>query len=652
MPETTQFSGMENEAGSDGSLKPNHVIASRYKIISVIGGGGMGTVYQGRDLNFTDVKRMVAIKEMQSNVTDAAMRSNMIKTFRREANLLAQLNHPAIPRIFDIFEINDRAYLVMEYINGSDLELLMTKVKEFPMEKLLEWAVDLADVLHYLHSLTPDPIIFRDMKPSNIMVDNFGKVRLIDFGIARTFVSGQKITMIGTEGYSAPEQYKGDANPRSDIYALGATFHHLLTRKDPRTETPFTFHERPIPNYNDKVPADFTRIIEKALSFKESERYQTCLELKQELERARMRLAGIAIGVSSASAAPGVSASLGESTPVSPTGTGFLEEGAGSIQAKWVFKTEDEIRVGPSASKDLAYVGSYDSNVWAVKLDTGELAWKHATHGGIASAPVYDEASRLLLFGSEDMSFYAVDYRTGRISWSFQAKGRFRSTSRVAHNVAFAGNDDGKVYALALSNGRQMWAYDMGSPVRTRPFVTNELVIAGCEGGELVGITLSGARKWSYRTRKGISAAPVVDDEGTCFVGAGDGFLYALDSANGYNAWRFRTNGPIFSSPVEHRGYVYFGSADGVCYCVNAQSSRERWKFTAGKPFVGGPVVFRGMVYIGNTDGYLYCLDAETGKERWKFKTGASITSNPFVAGETLLVGSMDNKLYGLPVIS
>lgn len=649
MPETTQFSGMENDTGSDSSLKPNHVIASRYKIISVIGGGGMGTVYQGRDLNFTDVKRMVAIKEMQSNVTDAAMRSNMIKTFRREANLLAQLNHPAIPRIFDIFEINDRAYLVMEYINGSDLELLMTKTKELPMDKLIEWAIDLCDVLHYLHSLTPDPIIFRDMKPSNVMVDNFGKVRLIDFGIARTFVSGQKITMIGTEGYSAPEQYKGDANPRSDIYALGATFHHLLTRKDPRTETPFTFHERPIPNYNNKVPPDFTRVIEKALSFKESERYQACSEMKQDLERVRLRLSGMMLAPT---APPGSTGAIAEGVAVSPTGTGFLEEGAGAIQPKWVFATEDEIRVGPAASKDVAYVGSYDSNIWAVKMDSGEMMWKHATHGGIASAPVFDEGSRLVMFGSDDMSFYAVDYRTGRLNWSFQAKGRFRSTSRIAHNVAFVGCDDGKVYALSLANGRQMWAYDMNSPVRVRPFVTNELVIAGCEGGELVGITLSGARKWSYRTRKGISSAPTVDDEGTCFIGAGDGFLYALDGATGYNAWRFRTNGPIFSSPVEHKGYVYFGSADGVVYSVNTQSSRERWKFTAAKPFVGGGVIHRGLLYIGNTDGYLYCLDVESGKERWKFKTGASITSTPYIAGDTLLLGSMDNKLYALPIIN
>lgn len=187
---------MGNESSGTSSLKSNSVISNRYKIHSIIGSGGMGTVYLARDLNFTDVKRLVAVKEMQTATKDAAMRGSMIKNFRREANLLAQLNHSAIPRIFDIFEINDRAYLVMEYINGTDLEQLMQKTKELPIEKVLEWAIDLCDVLDYLHNQTPDPIIFRDMKPSNVMIDSQGKVRLIDFGIARTFVHHVKGTMI------------------------------------------------------------------------------------------------------------------------------------------------------------------------------------------------------------------------------------------------------------------------------------------------------------------------------------------------------------------------------------------------------------------------------------------------------------------------
>ena len=253
MPETTQFTGTGGENNQDTTLKANFVLQNRYKIMGVLGGGGMGTVYQARDLNFTDVRRLVAIKEMHTLATDGALRASMLKTFRREANILAALSHPAIVKIYDYFDLNDRAYLVMEYVNGSDLELLISKTKELPNEKIIEWAIDLCDVLDYLHNQKPDPIVFRDMKPSNVMIDSLGKVRLIDFGIAKTFVSGVKHTMIGTEGYSAPEQYKGDVTPQSDIYSLGATLHHILTRKDPRLEPPFSFHERPILDYNPNV---------------------------------------------------------------------------------------------------------------------------------------------------------------------------------------------------------------------------------------------------------------------------------------------------------------------------------------------------------------------------------------------------------------
>ena len=287
MPETTQFGGHEDEVYVDGALKPNTILLTRYKIIGILGGGGQGAVYNARDLNFPDAKRLVAIKEMHVQGSDAGQRASTVKTFQREANILATLSHPAIPKIYDSFEQNDRVYLVMEYINGSDLEALLSKTKTLPMKKILEWAVDLCDVLHYLHSHQPETIIFRDMKPANVMIDSLGKVRLIDFGIAKVFESGKKHTMIGTEGYSAPEQYKGNVTPLSDIYSLGATLHHVITRKDPRLEPPFSFSERPIEKLNEEVPSGLVGVIEKALEFEPQNRFQSCADMKEALDQLR-----------------------------------------------------------------------------------------------------------------------------------------------------------------------------------------------------------------------------------------------------------------------------------------------------------------------------------------------------------------------------
>lgn len=639
MPETTQFGAIDDGVSHEGALKPNTILMARYRIMGELGGGGMGRVYQGRDLNFPDTKRMVAVKEMLPP-PDPSLRESSLKVFRREANILATLSHPATPQIYDFFDQNDRAYLVMEYINGSDLELLINKTKELPMDKIIEWAIDLCDVLSYLHN-QPEPIIFRDMKPANVMIDHLGKVRLIDFGIAKVFVSGVKNTMIGTEGYSAPEQYKGDVTPLSDIYSLGATLHHAITRKDPRLEPPFSFAERPIREYNDKAPKALADIIEKALAFEPKDRFQSCLEMKEAL--LRVRYGSVTVEPIGPNGGPG-----GEEPSLD-----FGPDGA-SIQPRWTFKTEDEVRVSATAFNDLAFVGSYDTNVWALKLETGEFAWKYPTNAGIASSPVFDASNKLVLFGSEDHTFTAVEYRSGRISWTYNTKDKIRGTARVAHDHVFFGSDDHRLYALVAANGRYLWEYDMGAPVRSRPFVTNELVIVGCESGEIVALELAGNRKWSYRAKRGVTSSPHVDmAEGVCYVGSFDNYLYALDAGNGYLIWRFRTNGPIVSSPVSDGNLVYFGSGDGNVYAINAESSKEKWHTAlgSGQPIVASPVVHNGALYIGSTDGYLYCLDATTGKEKWKFRTEAAITAMPFVSGNVILIGSLDHTLYALPLV-
>lgn len=658
MPETTQFGSVPDDSQLEGALKANTVLMSRYRILGVIGGGGMGTVYQARDLHFPDAKRFVAIKEMQSNTMDPNLRAQTFKTFQREANILATLSHPAIPKIFDFFDTNDRAYLVMEYITGSDLELLLSKTRELPVDKVLEWAIDLCDVLEYLHSHKPEPIMFRDLKPANVMIDSLGKVRLIDFGIAKIFVSGVKNTMIGTEGYSAPEQYKGDVTPLSDIYGLGATLHHVLTRKDPRLEPPFSFHERAIKDLNPKVQPGFVTVVEKALANKAEERFQSCAEMKAALESVKYRPAAPAISSPAPNAIPGQPQF--NSTPGvsgTPTATTFFDDlqtpaNAGSIQPRWTFTTEDEIRAGPIAYKDMAFVGSYDTNIWALNLEDGQFLWKYPTSGGIASSPVIDTSNKLVMFGSEDNTFTALDYKTGRINWSYVTKGKIRSSPRVAHGHVFFGSDDGKLYALVAGNGRFLWEYDMASPIRCRPEVTNEYVIVGSESGDVTALELSGKRKWSFRAKRAVSSSPFVEvKENICYIGSFDGFMYALDATSGYTMWRFRTNGPVISSSVFEDNTLYFGSADGNLYAVNAENGKERWHFTTTKPIVGTPVVHQGFVYFGGTDCTFYCVDAKTGKDVWKYEVKGQITSAPFITDSLILFGSMDKTLYALPLV-
>lgn len=657
MPETTQFGGSDDGSNLDGALQTSTILVARYKITAVLGGGGQGAVYQARDLNFPEARRFVAVKEMHVTASDPSLKASTMKTFQREANILATLSHPAMPRIYDFFEDNDRAYLIMEYINGNNLEEILIKTKKLPMNKIIEWAIDLCDVLAYLHSNPSEPIIFRDMKPANIMVDSLGKVRLVDFGIAKIFVSGAKQTMIGTEGYSAPEQYKGNANPLSDIYSLGATLHQVITRKDPRLEPPFSFSERPITQYNEEASPELQAIIEKALTFEPEGRYQSCVDMKADLEALRYRsVTGFqGGGVSPASARAVVRDAIGTAGAGKPADgeTSFFEEGADlGIQPRWTFKTEDEIRCTPLVYNDMVFIGSYDTNVWAIDINDGSFKWKYATEGGIASSPVVEEQTGLILFGSEDMTYYALDYRNGRLNWTYNTSDKIRGSGYAAHGHVFFGSDDGKLYALMANSGRHLWNFDSGVPVRTRPAVTSDRVIFGNEAGEIIGLELNGQRKWGFRARKGVSSSPAVDIEGVCYIGSFDNYLYAIDADSGYSHWRIRTNGPIISSPCVEGNYVYVGSADKNLYAINTQTGKERWSFETGGAIVSSPIVHDGVVYFGGTDNKFYAVDVRNGKELWHYEAQGAITSSAVIANELIIFGSLDMTVYALPLVS
>jgi serine/threonine protein kinase len=214
-----------------GTVTLGKLLGGRYRIVQLIGEGGFGAVYKARDERF-QATRVVAIKEMSDANLSASERASALTDFRREANLLVQLNHPNLPQVSDFFEEGTKTYLVMEFIKGKTLEQVSDDA-DGPLDEALVmgWALQLCSVLQYLHNRQP-PVIFRDMKPSNVMVTGDNQLKLIDFGIARVFkVSATKdTTLLGSQGYAPLEQYgRGQSDPRSDIYALGATLYHLLT---------------------------------------------------------------------------------------------------------------------------------------------------------------------------------------------------------------------------------------------------------------------------------------------------------------------------------------------------------------------------------------------------------------------------------------
>jgi outer membrane protein assembly factor BamB/tRNA A-37 threonylcarbamoyl transferase component Bud32 len=608
---------------AEGRLPDGHMLQNRYRILGVLGFGGMSAVYKAQDMRFPKVVRLCVAKEMLNTATDPQVRAMIERNFEREANILATLSHPGIVQIYDYFSENNRSYLVEEYVNGKDLEAILAEIEGFvPEAQVVNWAVQVCEVLSYLHSHEPRPIIFRDIKPSNIMLDNRNRIRLVDFGIARLFQSGQKGTMIGTEGYSPPEQYRGVAEPRVDIYALGATMHHLLSKQDPRLEPPFSFHERPIHKTNPLVSHELAEVIGRALEYDINKRYGSA----EELQRALL--------------------SLSSARGIGGTTTFGAMPGSGDVLALWRFACEDEVRSTPAVAGGAIYVGAYDHNLYALSAKDGKFLWKYATEGGIASSPCVLEGR--VFVGSSDKLLYAVSTDTGRIVWTCPTQDKIWSSPRAAFGHVFFGSDDRHLYAANIHSGRVVWAFETEGQVRSSPTVGEEAIYIGSEGGVVYAIDTSGQARWRFRARRGVTSSPAITKD-MAFMGCQDWFVYGLDIRSGWPVWRYRTGGPIVSSPAVSEGIVFIGSTDNFLYALDAENGRLVWRYETEGQVTSSPAAVGGVVYFGSVDGAVYSVDAKTGNLRWRFQTDGPVTSSPAVVDGLVYIGSTDRYVYALP---
>lgn len=260
-----------------GKLNINHIIGNRYQIISELGKGGMSTVYLASDIKLPG--KLWAVKEGSGYSKD-------MSNFMAEAEVLVQLDHPYLPKVVDFFPPNAEGlhYIIMDYIKGHTLQHVFEQSgQRLPISQIIKYALQLTELFEYLHHALAKPIIYRDLKPSNVMIDEQDNVRLIDFGIARHFKVGQGVDTvnIGTIGFAAPEQFEStQTDHRTDLYAIGALLYYLISGGQY-----YYTKQQPLRQIKADTPEHLAKVVDRLLMQSPDDRYQSAKQLKQELSQ-------------------------------------------------------------------------------------------------------------------------------------------------------------------------------------------------------------------------------------------------------------------------------------------------------------------------------------------------------------------------------
>jgi len=661
------------------TLEKGKMLGSRFEVSELLNIGGMGYVYKGID---SLLQREVAIKEMIDKFTDPEARNQAIERFKREADMLCKLKHPAIPTFFEYFVENRRYYLVMDFVEGLDLKKIIKRLerakKEIPLERVVQWALEICDVLEYLHSQSP-PIVYRDLKPSNIMITPSGNIRLIDFGIARLFVSQVKATMVGTQGYAPPEQYRGEAEPRSDLYALGATLHHILTGKDPQYEAPF--HFKPIRKLNPSIPVSLEMIIEKSLHLIPADRFQSATEFKlaltgmvkqeeqfsdlsREIENIKQEISTLKQKKTRILDDDIKRAMSGDDMEemevpgsekrrewnlfrgnIQRTGLSIVPAHLeGSL--KWRLQISQKITSSPVVDEnENIYIGTYESSFYSIRGDS-EINWTFKTRGIISATAAVDRKGNVYV-PCEDGSIYAVD-SSGVEKWRFTTRDSLKSSPLIAGDRLFIGSLDGNLYCVGL-DGRHLWHFNSESPVSSSSALAYDgTIIFGNHGGMVYAIKPDGEMRWKVKLPMLVSATPAISPEGQIFIGCEDGHLYSLNLF-GKILWKFKTSAWIKSSvAIGKDGTIYVGSSDHYLYAVN-KDGIEKWRYDSEGVIISSPAVSdEGCIYFASDEGILFAIQPG-GNVKWWFGLDGKVYSSPALGPEgTLYIGSDAGYVFAI----
>jgi outer membrane protein assembly factor BamB len=319
----------------------------------------------------------------------------------------------------------------------------------------------------------------------------------------------------------------------------------------------------------------------------------------------------------------------------------------------WIFETGGKVYSSPTVVGGLLYIGSSDSNLYALDARTGDERWRYPTGGAVTSSPIVTDGT--VYVGSNDSHLHAVDAAAGRRIWVFPTGGSLHSSPVVADKTVYIGSRDNILYALDTRTGEPRWRFkggdheDMVVGFNSSPTVVDGVVYIGCRDHNVYAIDAAGGfQRWRRTTNSTVDSSATVSG-GTLVIGSDDRNLWALRTADGVPIWLFPTEGGIVSTPRVSERVVYAGSSDGHLYAVDSDTGRQRWRFPTGGMIRSSPAIDSGTVFVGSRDFLLHAVDLATGLQRWSFPTAAPIDdSSPRVVGGLVYIGSLDHRVYAI----
>jgi serine/threonine-protein kinase len=660
-----------------------------YDIDCEIGAGAFGVVWRGRH---RQLQREVAVKQLSAV---ALAEPEYVARFRREARLLAQLDHPHVVRVYDYRETGDLRLLVMELLPGGTFA--DRRARGMRPESAIAATLAAARGLHHAHE---HGVLHRDVKPENLMFDGRGTLKVTDFGIARDDgidSTAVRLTrageLFGTPAYVSPEQaahaLAADApetGPASDQYSLAAVLYEALSGRLTHDANGGAIalcnrrtHEdaRPLVEVAPDAPGAVANVVMRALRRAPAERFPSMEEFARELHDATsdalgpdwlarsdvsLRDSGPARG-STLPPAPAHAPVAPRRRRVAPLGLGALvlvalavggwlltQDGSGSagtaLPQRWSFATEGGVFSSPAVEGKLVVVGSRDRSVYGIDATNGTQLWKRPTGGIVFSSPFI--ANGRALVGSKDGYLYSLRLADGRVGWKkpIPTKYEIISSPTVADGLVFVGAD--KLYAFDEDTGDVRWEHPPDQPVISSPAVGNGMVVYGSNDGFVYGVTVDGEEKWFLRTGDQVRSSPTISG-GLVYVGSLDGNLYARDLLTGAPRWDRALRSPIKSSPLVAGGRVIVGTDAGDVVALDARTGDPVWSVRTGDRVESSPaLVGSDLVAVGGYDHKVYVLSAATGAQVGEYTTDGPVLSSPTAIGDDIVVGSEDGHVYRL----